>query len=493
MSEQYNYDERAAEDTAQVLNAPELTGWLDQIRDAEEDVLSFQKKMALVEAPTFEEAERAGRIKELFQQMGLSGVTVDDLGNTWGTLPGAAEGSCECACVAEGSCECDGAVEGPGETGGCIADGFYGAGGCADEFGGAGCPAGGFDFAGRFGQAGCPATERFSGAGYCAADGFGEAGGCIVIEAHMDTVFPKGTAVEVKERDGILYCPGISDNTRGLAVLYGLLRAFQTAGVKTEKSIVFLATVREEGVGGCSGLKHFLENHDHIDACISVDGPDSNVIIHGGPGIKTIEVRFYGNGGHAYKDFGRKGNPVHAAIRAMEKIVGLPLPTEPRTTCVISRFEAGTAEGIHAIPAEAMLTLNFRSESAAQLMELEQAIMKALEAGAAAENTFTGGDDIRFEIVRLVDIPAVRVPDSSPIVRSMAVVMERLGLEPVFDGNCPTNASVAMGRGIPSICIGGGGTAGDNHSLLEWYDPRDSYKAVQGAFLELLILAGLKR
>ena len=41
----------------------------------------------------------------------------------------------------------------------------------------------------------------------------------LVISAHLDTVFPSGTDLKVKECDGKLYAPGISDNTRGLAVL----------------------------------------------------------------------------------------------------------------------------------------------------------------------------------------------------------------------------------------------------------------------------------
>ena len=45
----------------------------------------------------------------------------------------------------------------------------------------------------------------------------------LVISAHLDTVFPAGTDVKVKERDGKLYAPGISDNTRGLAVLLSWL------------------------------------------------------------------------------------------------------------------------------------------------------------------------------------------------------------------------------------------------------------------------------
>ena len=41
----------------------------------------------------------------------------------------------------------------------------------------------------------------------------------LLISAHLDTVFPAGTDVKVKEREGRLYAPGISDDGRGLAVL----------------------------------------------------------------------------------------------------------------------------------------------------------------------------------------------------------------------------------------------------------------------------------
>jgi len=36
-----------------------------------------------------------------------------------------------------------------------------------------------------------------------------------VISAHLDTVFPEGTDVKVKEKDGRYYAPGIGDDTRG--------------------------------------------------------------------------------------------------------------------------------------------------------------------------------------------------------------------------------------------------------------------------------------
>ena len=38
----------------------------------------------------------------------------------------------------------------------------------------------------------------------------------LIVSAHLDTVFPEGTDGTIKEKDGRLYAPGISDATRGL-------------------------------------------------------------------------------------------------------------------------------------------------------------------------------------------------------------------------------------------------------------------------------------
>jgi acetylornithine deacetylase/succinyl-diaminopimelate desuccinylase-like protein len=47
----------------------------------------------------------------------------------------------------------------------------------------------------------------------------------LVVSAHLDTVFPEGTDVTVKEKDGVILAPGIGDDSRGLAVLLSLIQA----------------------------------------------------------------------------------------------------------------------------------------------------------------------------------------------------------------------------------------------------------------------------
>lgn len=39
----------------------------------------------------------------------------------------------------------------------------------------------------------------------------------LAVSVHLDTVFPEGTEVTVKEKDGIVLAPGIGDDSRGHA------------------------------------------------------------------------------------------------------------------------------------------------------------------------------------------------------------------------------------------------------------------------------------
>ena len=71
----------------------------------------------------------------------------------------------------------------------------------------------------------------------------------LVVSAHLDTVFPAGTDLTIREKDGKLYAPGIGDDTRGLAELLSMVRALNATNIKTVGDIWFVGTVGEEGLG----------------------------------------------------------------------------------------------------------------------------------------------------------------------------------------------------------------------------------------------------
>src|SRR5262245_36623198 len=77
----------------------------------------------------------------------------------------------------------------------------------------------------------------------------------LVISAHLDTVFPDGTDVTVKEKDGVVRAPGIGDDARGLAVLLSVLQALNANEIKTVGDVMFVGTVGEEELGNLRGVK----------------------------------------------------------------------------------------------------------------------------------------------------------------------------------------------------------------------------------------------
>jgi len=82
----------------------------------------------------------------------------------------------------------------------------------------------------------------------------GRGGPKLVISAHLDTVFPEGTDVKVKEKDGRYYAPGIGDDTRGLVELLAVLRAMNANALRTVGDVLFVGTVGEEELGDLRGV-----------------------------------------------------------------------------------------------------------------------------------------------------------------------------------------------------------------------------------------------
>ena len=95
----------------------------------------------------------------------------------------------------------------------------------------------------------------------------------VVINAHIDTVFPEGTDVKVRVKNDTLYAPGIGDDTRGLAMLLTLAETIKSNEIKPVNNIIFIGTVGEEGLGDLRGVRYlFKNNNPKIDSWIAIDG-----------------------------------------------------------------------------------------------------------------------------------------------------------------------------------------------------------------------------
>ena len=238
----------------------------------------------------------------------------------------------------------------------------------------------------------------------------------LVVAAHLDTVFPEGTDVQVRREGSILRGPGIGDDCRGLAVLVGVVRAMRQAAVQTPGTITFVANVGEEGLGDLRGMKALFGEtmKDQIDRFVSVDGTGLHITIVA-VGSHRYRVTFKGPGGHSYGAFGL-ASPIDALGRAVAKIADIQVPPEPRTTFNVGRIGGGTS--VNAIAAEAWMEVDIRSSDARALADLDTKIQRAIDAAVSEENARWGRPGVITVTKALVgDRPAGKVPESAPSSR----------------------------------------------------------------------------
>ena len=323
--------------------------------------------------------------------------------------------------------------------------------------------------------------------------GYGK-GPAILIEAHLDTVFPLEVEINPEIKDGKIYAPGIGDDTRGLAAVLSVIRALNTTKIKHSGDIYFAGTACEEGIGGLSGMRNLFSGPlgKKIDASISIDGSGADKITYNATGIKTMVFNFYGIGGHAYGAFAKVANPLHAAARAVAKIACLSVPANPKTTYSVSNFHAGNDAGIHAITENATIKINFRSNSSEELEKLEKAIIKSMEEACREETEFWNQDTITYDYDYLVDIPAGQQDINRSILQAAYLSMEHIGLKPVFTMDGCTNANIPVSLGLPAICIGRGGNEGGVHTTKEWFEIEGAYRCPQEVFLIALSVSGIE-
>lgn len=311
----------------------------------------------------------------------------------------------------------------------------------------------------------------------------------LVVAAHLDTVFPEGTDVRVREKDGTVVAPGIGDDARGLVALLSVIKAMNANGLTTVGDIMFVGDVGEEELGNLRGMKALFRNHTDIDGFISIDGLGIDQVVNQGTGSHRYEIVFKGPGGHSFQEFGLP-SAIHAMGRAIAKIAELKTPSDPKTTFTVGTVHGGTS--VNAIAAEARMAVDMRSNSTDELLKLEARLLDLVKQAVGEENARWNTDKLTVEIKLIGDRPAGIVAPDSPIVqaalKSVTAVAPKLKTRLVGSS---TDSNQPMSLGIPAVTIGGGGSGGNWHSLNEWFKPTDAYLGPQRALLAILMLQGL--
>ena len=317
----------------------------------------------------------------------------------------------------------------------------------------------------------------------------------VAMTAHLDTVFPAGTCIDVRREGERLLGPGVSDNGAGLMALLAMAAVLQTGTISHIAPLLFVANVGEEGEGDLRGVRHIFTDprwREAIAYTFVLDGGGTDTIITEGLGSRRFLATIRGPGGHSWTDFGVP-NPIVVLARAIDQFARTSVPSDPKTVFNIGEISGGTS--VNSIPEVASMKVDMRSSSMAELDRLEQTLRDALT-HATADLKALGFDprrsgSISFELKPIGNRPAAELPQNARILQVVKAVDSQLGIHS-RQQRASTDANVPLSLGREALAIGGGGVGGGAHTLHEWYDPSQRDLGLRRILLALLTLAGVK-
>ena len=293
------------------------------------------------------------------------------------------------------------------------------------------------------------------------------------VSAHIDTVFPSDTSLDIREDGGRLLGPGVSDNGAGLTALLGIAGALQATAIHPRNPVLFIGNVGEEGEGDLRGMRHIFAQskwQDSIAYNVILDGAGTDVIIGEALGSRRFEVTVRGPGGHSWSDFGAP-NPIVVLALAIESFSRTPIPHSPKSSTNIGVIRGGTS--VNSIPESASMRVDIRSASAVEVDRLETALRSAIELAVETEQkTPRNGlrhSSITVEIATIGDRPAGELAADARILQVIRAVDKHLN-NPAQIQRASTDANIPLSLGRQAIALGGGGRGGGAHTLQEWFD-----------------------
>ena len=320
----------------------------------------------------------------------------------------------------------------------------------------------------------------------------------VALSAHIDTVFPANTPLNIRQQGSRIYGPGVSDNGAGVVAMLAIAALLRSVRVRHALPFVFIGNVGEEGEGDLRGMRHIFATprwKDSIAYTLVLDGAGSDTIVAEALGSRRFEVIVRGPGGHSWSDFGAP-NPIVILAKAIETFSATTVPSIPKTTFNIGVIRGGTS--VNSIPESASMKVDIRSTSMAEMEQLEHSLRRALnravedesmasEMRSSAQRRPSG---VNCEVVVIGNRPAGELQSGARILQAVRAVDAQLS-NAAHVQRASTDANVPLSLGLEAVAIGGGGSGGGAHTLQEWFDSNGRELALKRILLTMLALAGV--
>jgi tripeptide aminopeptidase len=319
----------------------------------------------------------------------------------------------------------------------------------------------------------------------------------VALSAHIDTVFPANTPLNIRQQGSRIFGPGVSDNGAGVVAMLGIAALLRAVRIRHALPFAFIGNVGEEGEGDLRGMRHIFSTprwKDSIAYSVVLDGAGADTIVAEALGSRRFEVIVRGPGGHSWSDFGAP-NPIVILAKAIETFAATPVPSAPKTTFNVGVIRGGTS--VNSIPESASMKVDIRSTSMAEMERLEQALRVALNR-AVEEETLSAEmkssaqkrPAVSCEVVVIGNRPAGELQPGARILQVVRAVDAQLANAAQVQ-RASTDANIPLSLGLEAIAIGGGGSGGGAHTLQEWFDSNGRELGLKRILLTMLALAGV--
>jgi acetylornithine deacetylase/succinyl-diaminopimelate desuccinylase-like protein len=260
--------------------------------------------------------------------------------------------------------------------------------------------------------------------------------------AHIDTVFNQLDTITPAITGNILAAPSCGDNSSSVAGLLFFIRMMRELSIVLPTGILFAFNVGEEGLGNLKGMRHIMTKwQNRISEVIAVDCT-FDTFVNVAVGSRRYAVSVEAEGGHSWMHFGND-NAIAIAASIISQLYALTVPAQPKTTYNIGTISGGTT--VNSIAAHAEFTVDLRSESMAELEQLDTAF-KAILAQAQTPK-------IKITHTILGERPCSNGVLNAEIYDRITNIRRRKNLETVFV-SASTDANIPLSQGIPAISFG---------------------------------------
>ncbi len=273
----------------------------------------------------------------------------------------------------------------------------------------------------------------------------------VVVLAHLDTVWPKGSFKPLWQVKGnAARGPGVFDMKAGfIQALYAM------KGITAGAALV--ATTDEE-TGSATSKEFIKEISAKAKAVLVLEATLNGKVKTGRKGTAMYQVKIHGKASHAGLDPEKGINATIEIAHAVLAIAALQNP-EHGTTVVPTTLHAGNTT--NTVPDLAVLDIDIRSYSMADLQRVDAAIkaLKAVNPGC------------RYEITGGFNRPPLEISSTMALYERAEKVAKELGMPPLghasVGGASDGNFAAAAGAQV----LDGLGAIGDGaHAAHEWVD-----------------------